>query len=181
MKTEIWKDISWYEWLYQVSNLGNVKSLNYLWHWNNKLLKPYLNKYYYVTIWKKYDYKHIFIHRLVALAFIENLENKKEVNHINWIKTDNRIENLEWVTRSENQKHRFDILWHKWTWKWKKYWLHFWSKKINQYNLQWNFIKSWDSLSRIKNELWIDSWSICKCCKWKNKTAWWYIWKYFTN
>ena len=100
---EIFKDIEGYEDLYQVSNLGNVKS--YYWNKQGKILTPRIHSagYERVTLSKK-DY---FIHRLVAKAFIDNPNNKREVNHINGNKADNRLENLEWTTPSENQFHAY--------------------------------------------------------------------------
>lgn len=183
METEIWKDIVWYEWLYQVSNMGNIKGL---WNWKEKILKRWKNKdwYLYIGLYNNWIRKTFKIHRLVALTFINNPENKKEINHINWIKTDNRLENLEWCTRSENIIHSFKVLWKKSIFitnhpiKWK-----FWkdnpkSKQVNQYNLSWEFIKTWSSLSDIQRNLWIHHWNISAVCNWKLKTTWWFIWKY---
>ncbi len=109
---EIWKDISWYEWLYQVSNLWNIRKIVSI---------KWLNSNWYLRVWLNKDNKckKFYIHRLVWLAFIENNECKKEVNHKNWIRNDNRVENLEWNNHWENQKHRYDELWSEWYWKWK--------------------------------------------------------------
>ena len=104
---EIWKDIKEFEGLYQVSNLGNIKSLNYRGTKTEKLLKLVPNKIGYINVQlcKNGKPKPYYVHRLVATHFINNEENKNEVNHINMIKTDNRVKNLEWCTKSENIIH----------------------------------------------------------------------------
>jgi hypothetical protein len=103
----IWKEIPGYDGVYFVSMNGEVYSKH-----RNRLLTPLkTNKgYINVTLQNGYKRKRHFIHRLIATAFIPNTENKPEVNHINLIKNDNRIENLEWVTGDENIKHYIDTV-----------------------------------------------------------------------
>ena len=104
---EIWKDIEDYEGIYQISNLGNVKSLNYRGTKQERLLKLIPNKIGYINVQlcKNGIVKPFYVHRLVAIAFLNKDNNKNEVNHINMVKTDNRVENLEWCTKSENIIH----------------------------------------------------------------------------
>lgn len=101
MSEEVWKDVVGYEGDYIVSNLGNVMSLNYGVVKEKKVLikrQFFQNGYYYVNL----KCKPVPIHRIIAMAFIPNPLNKPQIDHINTIKTDNRIENLRWVTLKEN-------------------------------------------------------------------------------
>lgn len=115
MAEEIFKDVKGYEGVFQVSNLGNVKSLqrkafngHSMIDIKEKILSQRLssNGYPKVTFRNQERFHSPMVHRLVAEAFIQNPENKKQVNHINGNKSDNRVENLEWVSSMENCCHR---------------------------------------------------------------------------
>lgn len=102
---EQWRDIPCYEGFYQASTFGNIKRLYK--SGKEKILKPSLktNGYLIVSLSKNNTRKSFDVHRLVAQVFIPNTENKSQVNHKNGIKTDNRVENLEWITPLENMSH----------------------------------------------------------------------------
>lgn len=169
---EIWKDIQLYESLYQVSNTWMVKSLNFHNYWYEKILSNWINKWYeHIILFKEWNRKSFSVHRLVAEAFIPNPENKTQVNHKNWIPTDNRVENLEWCTQSENLVHAYKIWLNTWSfWKFKK--------KVSQYSRDWEFIKEWNWIPEAWRSLWICISSIHSTCKWLYSHAGWFVWKY---
>ena len=116
LKNEVWKDCKGYEGFYQVSNLGRVKALERIrtnhtggiWVQQEHLLTGKLDGCHYRVVHLSTPNgknKIERVHRLVAIAFLENPDRKPEVNHINCIREDNRAENLEWVTREENIAH----------------------------------------------------------------------------
>ncbi len=113
---EIWKDIKDFEGYYQISNLGNVKSLDREMIVNGGIRKYYSKSitqsiekdgYLTVTLWKNSKSKSFRVHRLVAEAFIENPNNYEIVNHLDGNKQNNTVGNLEWCTIKENTNHAF--------------------------------------------------------------------------
>ena len=113
MDDEEWRDVVGYEGLYMVSNLGNVKSLpKRARHRNERTMKLSIGGggYLYAHLRKNGKDAQKLVHRLVAEAFIENTEDKPQVNHIDGNRCNNNINNLEWVTCSENQLHAYRVL-----------------------------------------------------------------------
>lgn len=158
-----------------------------------KILKNQLERKGYIGISIQLEDKkrRLKIHRLIAQAFIPNPLNLPEVNHINGIKSDNRIENLEWITSSNNQKHAYKTGLRVVTEKQRKssknnikkvsYLAHEKNRrKVKQYNLKNEYIKTWDSITDAIKTLGfrVGSSKISECCSNKTKTAYGYIWKY---
>lgn len=120
MKKEIWKDIPGYEGYYQASNMGSIRRVEgYVKHparslkiQRTRVLKQATttNGYKNIMLSISNQKKQFLVHRLVAFAWIPTVKNKPHINHINGIKTDNRVENLEWCSVSENEKHKYRVL-----------------------------------------------------------------------
>jgi hypothetical protein len=171
-----------------VSNLGNVKTIDsekecvrggtiFKMKLKGKLKTITTNTqgYSYVS----FNEGNVVVHRLVALTFIPNPKNKRCVNHINGIKTDNRVENLEWNTNSENNQHAYTFLNKIGSYSGKTNELHPQSKKVFQYDLQGNFIKEFPSASEAGRQLKLSYNSICEVCRGNRaKTCGGFIWSY---
>lgn len=102
MKQEIWKDVEDCEDQYKVSDRGRVRLKA-----DNSIVTPTnFSGYGQITMTRNNGLKkQVFVHRLVAQTFIPNPDNKRQVNHINFDRHDNRVENLEWITQSDNLAH----------------------------------------------------------------------------
>ena len=186
LEKEIWKDIKGFEGLYRVSNLGRVKSLKRFRKGENGSLVTVKEKnlklkltykgYYRVGLCKNSIVKWYLVHRLVFEAFNGTIPENMQVNHINEIKTDNRLSNLNLMTCKENinfgtgiercAKKRING---------KK------SKSVLQFTLDGILIKEYPSAHQVERELGFNRGYICNCCKGKYKTAYNYIWKYKEN
>ena len=167
---EIWKDVKGYEGLYQVSNIGRIKSLPRKTNnqYNNGLIRKLVirnNGYYFINLYKNNKSKLFTVHRLVAIAFLCNPNNLPCVNHIDGNKLNNNVNNLEWCTYHENEIHAFLK-------KLKKpiY------KKVNQYDMEGNFIKTWNSIKEA--QLFYKTTHIGECCRGVRNQTKNYIWKY---
>lgn len=154
-----------YEGLYSIDRNGNVYS-----HRKNKYLKWNIDRNGYARV-PLYDdngnKKYKQIHRLVAQAFLKNVNNYKCVNHIDCNKLNNNVNNLEWCDYSYNNKYAY-----KYGNKARMFGsLNGKSKKIRQYDINGNYIRDWDSMCICSRELRISQSSISDCCNGKRKSA----------
>ena len=172
---EVWKDIQGYEGLYQVSNLGNVRSLN----WRNTgqvrnlYLKPQNRGYLQVELAKCGQKRGFTVHRLVAMAFVSGYAEGKVVNHINEDKRDNRAENLEWVSQSDNTCYTYE----------RHTSLSERCRKNTTPVVQIaeNGTRTvWDCILAVVKATGFNAWSIKQCCEGKRRSAYGCSWQYVT-
>lgn len=175
MKEEIWLPIEGYEGLYEVSDMGNVRSLNYNKTGETKILRPAMTRFGYlqVSLWKDGKRKMVKVHRLVATAFVPNMFGDDYVNHINEVKTDNRADNLMWCTHKENNNWgtRNQRVSEKNT-NGKR------SKRVLQFTKSGEFIREWASIREVERVLGFLSETISRCCLGKQKSASGFVWKF---
>jgi hypothetical protein len=180
---ELWKDISGYEGLYKISSHGRVWSCRL-----NKAMSLKINKGY-LMVNLKIDKaeKNCSVHRLVAMAFLENPQNKREVNHLDEDKLNNRVENLQWVTSKENanwgtrnQRISDYVKAHPVTTyrTSDKRWIRA-GRQIKQINKYTNeVIATYNSISEVVEKYGYHQGNISSCCSGKRNEASGYIWQY---
>lgn len=176
---EIWKDIAGYEGLYQVSNFGNVMSLNYRRMGYSKLLTPKCNNSgrLWVELANNGKTAPLQIHRLVAVAFIPNPNNLPQVNHKDENPKNNKVDNLEWCTGEYNIRYYYERHPDHWRKRIDR------DVKLDKPVLQYSkdgteCIAEWVSIYEVYR---INDWktsSIRECCEGKRKTAYGFKWRY---
>ena len=172
---EIWKDIPGYEGKYEVSNMGRVKSLDYM-HTGKAQTRSFGTThggYLTVDLWKDGKCRGWLIHRLVWLSFNGPIPDGLEVNHINENKKDNRLENLNLLSKSQN------VRWGTRTERMVKSRTGYGKPKtVCQYDLDGNFIREWESGCEIRRQLGYSQGNIASCCRGELDKAYGYKWKY---
>ena len=190
---EIWKPVKEWEDFYLVSNLGRVKSLNRitrngsgLFLKKGRLLKNHINNkgYEYLYLKNKEKKKKMYVHRLVAMSFIPNPNNKKEVNHIDCNPLNNNVFNLEWVTHKENMSYMSKLGRSNKTGEWlnkikEKNVAN--GKKVAQLDVKTNkVIKIFETIQSVKNDGFRPG-DVCRCCKKIRATHKGYKWRYVND
>lgn len=172
---EIWKPIKNYEGRYEISNYGRIKSFPTQRRTTIIILKNKLTKdgYYETTLYSEEKPKSIRNHRLVAEAFIQNIENKPQVNHKDGNKLNNYVGNLEWVTNQENITHSIEIglqnpIGHN----------NPNAKQVAQYGLDGNLIKKYKCMRYAEEQTGVRYTNISRVCNGHRKTSGGYIWKF---
>lgn len=167
---ETWKDISGYEGIYEVSDLGRVRSLVQRNRWKPGILKPQKHRYgyLYVNLCKDGKVKGMKVHRLVAQAFIPNPNNLPQVNHKDENPQNNAASNLEWCSARYNINYgtrngRVAVAL---------------SKPVQMFDKQANLLATYPSTMEAERVTGIAHQSIVKCCLGKYKLAGGFIWRY---
>ena len=163
MNKEIWKDIKGYEGLYQVSNLGNIRNLHNARKLQDKstIKKQQLTAkgYMRVPLYNGNKCKHYMVHRLVYEAFKGKIKRGYEINHKDYDRTNNNIDNLEEMTHSDNIRYSK-------------------AKAILQLDLNGNLIKEWNCIREMTRQIGIDHRQVCDCLLGRQRTCHGYRWKY---
>ena len=172
------KDVVGYEGLYSVDMDGNVYAVAKDWVTGRNLKRSlpdrkvkltFRSGYFYAHLKNEVTKKSVLVHRIVAETFIQNPMSKKQVNHIDGNKTNNKVSNLEWCTPGENQKHAYRTGLKKTTEKR--------NIKVTQKSLDGSIIKTWDSLS-MADRHGFDRSAIIRVAKGRQKTSYGCVWEY---
>lgn len=171
LSSEVWQDIQGYSGIYQVSTLGRIRSLK---KGKIKLLKPYINNmgYAVLSLYANHKQKTYHVHKLVADTFLVKVDGRNYIDHINGIKTDNRIDNLRWCTPKENANFELSIINRKRAMRKAR------GVSVNQYDLRGNYIATNATLTDAQTITGIAYQNIRACCIGRYKTAGNYIWKF---
>lgn len=166
---EFWDDIPGYEGLYQASTYGRIKSIPRN-GTKGCIIKQVItsNGYYRTKLSKNNVTKNHFVHRLIAITFIPNYNNKETINHKDENKLSNLVSNLEWLSLKENINYGTH---NKRTALGE-------SLPVIQLDYNGNIIKKYTSITDVYNLNGYHISNICSCCRGKIKTAYGYIWKY---
>lgn len=170
---EVWRDVVGYEGRYQVSNLGNVRSLNWR---NTGITKPVSLKsqnrgYLHVLLYEGKKCKSFLVHRLVASAFIPCPGEAMTINHIDENPSNNRIDNLEWCSLGENIN-KFQSNHPEKVGRPRNL------TPVIQLDTSGEVVRIWESVADICKNCNYNAWSISQCCNRKRKTAYGYMWQY---
>lgn len=173
MEQEIWKPIKGYEGIYEVSSFGRIKSISRKRGFikgKTRILKPIIkdNGYAQINLYKDNIYTRHYIHRIVAQEFIQNKNNLPCINHKDYNKLNNSIDNLEWCSYSHNNSYsNCQAIAGK-------------TKRIPivQYDLQGNKIREWESATQAGHTLNIANTCITACCRGRARKAGGYMWRY---
>lgn len=183
-KIEEWRDVVDYEGLYMVSYFGRIKSLGgRKWVPNDVILNPYILVYYMIGLSKNSTNRGYMVHRLIAKAFIKNEHNKPFINHKDGNKLNNSIDNLEWCTQAENNRHaKLNNLLNPA--KGEKHYKfgvfggdNFLSKKVVKMDMCGNVLALFNSMTEAAEDVNTNKAVISRACSGKLKTARGYIWK----
>ena len=172
---EIWLPVVGYECLYEVNNLGNVRSLDYLQTGRVQLLKPVMTNRGYLKVCLCKDGKHKYygVHRLVAQAFLTNAENLPQVNHRDENKQNNCVSNLEWCTAKYNMNYGTAISRRAAANTNGKC-----SKTVQQLTKDGVLVATWPSIREAERVTGVNNRHICGCCNSERHTAGGYKWQY---
>jgi len=159
---ELWKDVAGYEGLYEISDAGNVRR-------NGKVLNHNVNVkngYHSVQLCKNGVHKRVYVHRLVAVAFLPNPKNLPQINHKDEHKENNTVENLEWCSVKYNNNHGKNCPTQRI------------SKRIKQITLNGKLIREWRSATEAGEKGGYSRQHISHCCAGKRKTSNGYRWEF---